>query len=507
MFTITGQPMLRLQRLPRNVAAVLTFSRPPLVFLAFGCALWLMITHHPLAYVMGLTFLLLAMAFDWIDGWFADRYLPDSRLGALVDRMMDRIVLSIIFPVLGAGMFWRLERVEALGDPRLFKLHLLHAIFVLGICVIVLMRDQLAQFLRSFAKAAGQEVESYELTRLRTIVASPVAVLLYAHAFYQPAVGWEGFYRWVDWVDRLPLRVWFVVEILFLVITIVSVTLNLRKYGALALDEICEHDERLRRRILAVIPNTLTLMNGLLGITAVIFASYGRVSEAVFVLLGAAFFDRLDGVVARRLGLTEAPNQRRSRFSSGALLDDISDGISFAVAPALMFYLILGDLPAGLIPHAAVAATAVLYAVAGISRLIYFTLDKHPIPGFFKGMPVPAAALMVSASMEIVHQVATRAPHYAQLWVHVCVAAMIVAAVVMNLFPIRYIHLGRLLSRHPALLWSLVATSVVVVFTPYLGALLLAICGFYLISPLFTGRIDPAHAEIDHRPHRSHPGR
>ncbi len=189
------------------------------------------------------------------------------------------------------------------------------------------------------------------------------------------------------------------------------------------------------------------------------------------------------------------------------MLDDISDGISFAVAPALMFYLILGDLPAGLIPHAAVAATAVLYAVAGISRLIYFTVDKHPIPGFFKGMPVPAAALMVSASMEIVHQVATRAPHYAQLWVHVSVATMIVAAVVMNLFPIRYIHLGRLLSRHPALLWSLVATATVVVFTPYFGAVLLAFCGGYLISPLFTGRIDPAHAEIEHRLHRSHPGR
>jgi phosphatidylserine synthase len=489
--------MSRLHRLPRNAAAVLTFSRPPLVFFAFICSLWLMFTRYPPAYILGLTFLLLAMVFDWMDGWFAERYLPDLRLGSLVDRMMDRIVLSIIFPVLGAGMLWRYSRVDALGDPKLAKVHLLHALFVLGLCVVVLMRDQFAQFMRSFARAAGQEVDSNELTRLRTMVASPMAVLLYAYAFYQPTVGWEAFYRWVDWVDKLPLRGWFVVESAFLVINIASMTLYLRKYGVLALDEICEDDERLRRRILAVVPNTLTLMNGLLGVTAIVFTSYGRVREAVFVLVGAAFFDRLDGMMARRLGLTDPPTNGRGGIPAGALLDDISDALSFGLAPAVMFYLLMTDVMPGQLSASLAILTAVVYTLAGFSRLTYFTLDKRPVPGFFKGLPIPAAALLVGAAMDVAYQMPGLFPASPRFWALGATAVLWLAAVAMNLFFIRYLHVGRLLGRRPLLLWSSVLLCLVAVFTPYFGLLLLTVSVLYVLSPVFTSRIDPAQAVLE----------
>ncbi|NIP73093.1 MAG: hypothetical protein GWO16_08720 [Gammaproteobacteria bacterium] len=166
-------------------------------------------------------------------------------------------------------------------------------------------------------------------------------------------------------MDQLPLRVWFVLESMFFVINVASVTLYLRKYGALALDDICEDDELLRRRILAVVPNTLTLMNGFMGVAAVIFTSYGRVREALFLLVGAAFFDRLDGLMARRLGLTDPPKTATSKINVGALLDDLSDGISFALAPAVMFYLLMEHLPPGLLPGWLVVLTAVVYAAAG----------------------------------------------------------------------------------------------------------------------------------------------
>ncbi len=332
-----------------------------------------------------------------------------------------------------------------------------------------------------------------------------MAVLLYAYAFYQPTEGWEGLYRWVDWIDQLPLRVWFVVEIVFLVINIVSVTLHLRKYGALALDDICGDNEVLRRRILAVVPNSLTLLNGVMGITAVVFASHGRVREAVFVLMGAAFFDRLDGLMARRLGLTTPPERARARINTGALLDDISDAISFALAPALMFYFVMTELQGAPLGAAAVYGAAALYAAAGVSRLLYFTLDKSPVPGFFKGMPVPAAALMVSATMEIVHQAQSWSPALAELAARGSVAAMVLAAAVMNLFPVRYLHVGRLLSRRPGLLWGSALIWLALVFTPFFGVALLAVCLVYLVSPVFTGRIDPAHAEMEHRLQRSHP--
>ena len=47
---------------------------------------------------------------------------------------------------------------------------------------------------------------------------------------------------------------------------------------------------------------------------------------------------------------------------------------------------------------------ALIYLLAGFARLLYFTLDKNPIPGFFKGMPTPAAALFVTAPLLIICQ-------------------------------------------------------------------------------------------------------
>jgi CDP-diacylglycerol---serine O-phosphatidyltransferase len=487
-------------RVTRNIAAVLVFGRPPLVFGAFACALWVMFTHDPPGYILGISLLLLALAFDWVDGWFAVRFIPNSRLGPLADRMLDRIVLSIIFPVLAAGMFWRVDRVNDIAPDPADHLPLLHAIFVLAICVLLLVRDQFASFLRSFEAPGGAEpeVESVPLTRLRSLLGLPLAVALYAYAFYLPTEGWERFYRALDWIDGLPLRVWFVVEIVFLVLNITSITLYLRRQGPIALDDISGGDELLRRRILAVIPNVLTLMNGALGITAIVFADHGRVREALFILMGAALFDRLDGLAARRLGLTTPlPNQVKKGVQTGALLDDISDGISFCIAPAWIFYIVMGQVNGG--ESWWIALTAFVYLAAGIARLIYFTLDKTPVPGFFKGMPVPAAALFVMGPVEIAFQITRANPDLAQPMTLFAAAALLIAALAMNLYPVRYLHIGRLMSRRPILLWVSLAGWLGLVFTPYFGWAVLATTLVYLLSPVFTRQIDPAHAVMEQR--------
>lgn len=487
--------MSRLTKFNTNIAAILTFGRPPLVFSSFLCALWVMFTQYPLAYMLGLILLFLAMVFDWVDGWFAVRYIPHSRLGPLVDRVMDRVVLSIIFPVLGAGMLWRFGRLREDLTADITRQHLLHALFVLAICVMVLLRDQFATFLRNFAQKQNQELESSELSRLRTIVASPMAVLLYAYAFYLPTGGWEWLYRGLNWINDLPLRVWFVLEMAFLVINIGSATLIARKYGPLALEDICADDELLRRRILSWLPNTLTLMNAFLGITAVIFAQTGRVREAVFILVGAAFFDRLDGLVARRLGLTEPlPDAVKApAISLGALLDDISDFISFCLAPAAVFAVVIVPIPVDGDWGWAVPLIPVIYVLAGAARLIYFSLDKSPVPGFFKGMPVPAAALMVAAPIEITYGVLISGAD-TEIWLAATCAIMLLAAVVMNLYPIKYLHVGRLMSRHRVVLLSLPAIVLVGVFTPYFGHILLVFLVAYMASPILTRHIDPSDA-------------
>jgi phosphatidylserine synthase len=147
----------------------------------------------------------------------------------------------------------------------------------------------------------------------------------------------------------------------------------------------------------------------------------------------------------------------------------------------------------------------VIYALAGILRLIYFTLDKHPIPGFFKGMPTPAAALLVVAPMIILNQSINEASPSVTFWGFVCFGTMTGAALVMNLYPIRYLHAGRFMSRHP---WLARATLLLLlsVFTPYYGYCFLVFMLLYALSPLVTWRIDPKDAARESRtkPARAH---
>ena len=151
-------------RLSRKVAALLVYSRPILVFGGMLCALAVMWKQDPRVYTLGVSLLLLSMSFDLVDGWFAARYRPDAPLAHLADRLMDKLVYSIIFPVIAVGTMWRLLVIT----PDHTKGQLLHAVFVLVLCVTVLIRDNFAAFMRGFAIRQGSEPALSEYNRLRT---------------------------------------------------------------------------------------------------------------------------------------------------------------------------------------------------------------------------------------------------------------------------------------------------------------------------------------------------
>lgn len=105
-------------------------------------------------------------------------------------------------------------------------------------------------------------------------------------------------------------------------------------------------------------------------------------AAAVMLILMASLFDLCDGLVARRF--------RSSGM--GAELDNLSDLVSFGLAPAyfvLVWGLVSDDAHLGLV---VVAAVAVL--LSGLLRLARFSVTtmQH---GMFQGMPIPFAALTV----------------------------------------------------------------------------------------------------------------
>jgi hypothetical protein len=115
-------------------------------------------------------------------------------------------------------------------------------------------------------------------------------------------------------------------------------------------------------------------------------------------------------------------------------------------------------------------------------------------------MPTPAAALLSVAPLIIFSQSVADASDWARFWGVLSFAIMIAAAVLMNLYPIRYLHLGRFMSRHP---WFARITSVllIAVFTPFFGHGAFLYMLLYTLSPLVTWRVDPHEAAKETRSH------
>ena len=124
----------------------------------------------------------------------------------------------------------------------------------------------------------------------------------------------------------------------------------------------------------AIIPNTLTMLNLVMGCAALLAHN---VQDAFLFVLIAAFADLLDGLVARAIGAAS---------EMGKQLDSLADVVSFGVVPSFWLYRLLQ-------PEIKMwAALAFLLAVAAAFRLARFNLDTSKSTGF-KGLPVPANGL------------------------------------------------------------------------------------------------------------------
>lgn len=149
-----------------------------------------------------------------------------------------------------------------------------------------------------------------------------------------------------------------------------------------------------------IIPNLLTTVSLCSGMAALHFAVKAEWDRALAAIAVAAVFDALDGRAARLLHVS-------SRF--GAVLDSLSDFLSFGVAPAFIIHqwMLRGQTPAAAGDAGGqsakwlvtlVLAATMTYALCAALRLARFTAAARrakpasPLSRFFVGMPSPAAA-------------------------------------------------------------------------------------------------------------------
>lgn len=172
--------------------------------------------------------------------------------------------------------------------------------------------------------------------------------------------------------------------------------------------------------IVQLIPNMVTLAGMSLGLTSIRFAVEGRYSTAAFLILMAAVFDGLDGLLARRL---------RASSDIGAQLDSLADFVSFGAAPALLVYHFhLSSLPGtGWV-------FALMFAAASALRLARFNVQCGQVQTLiddrlhFTGVPAPAAALLALFPTFLVMAGARAAddwPHAVALWLAVVALLMV----------------------------------------------------------------------------------
>jgi CDP-diacylglycerol---serine O-phosphatidyltransferase len=169
---------------------------------------------------------------------------------------------------------------------------------------------------------------------------------------------------------------------------------------------------RQRVKYITVLPSLITLLNGVFGFTAIIFASRGAeqgiagfsyFAMAGYMVLLAMFADMLDGRLAR---------MSQSTSSFGGQLDSLCDLISFGVAPAfLMLKAVEGRLElttplAGGLFHRFIWLAALAYISCATIRLARFNVGNEENEAShmsFAGLPTPAAAGVI-VSLIIFHQ-------------------------------------------------------------------------------------------------------
>jgi len=175
--------------------------------------------------------------------------------------------------------------------------------------------------------------------------------------------------------------------------------------------------DKAKHSICLLIPQLLTLSNLICGLLAILYASQSQLKTGVLLNFAAMGFDLIDGSVARRLGVT-------SKF--GKDFDTIADLVSFGLAPAVLVAAMTGWTAASMIG-------GLIYFTAICIRLYDYSKTKDITPpGFFRGLPSPAGAWLISSTILCVPPA-------------VGIIIEVIAAVLMCSFKIFWQHFNRIL--------------------------------------------------------------
>jgi CDP-diacylglycerol--serine O-phosphatidyltransferase len=144
------------------------------------------------------------------------------------------------------------------------------------------------------------------------------------------------------------------------------------------------------RKGIYILPNLFTTGSLFAGFYSMVATMNGDYKTAAIWVLVSSIFDGLDGKVARLTGTS-------SKF--GVEYDSLADLVAFGVTPGLLMYS-WALRPFGRLGWLA----AFLFVVCGALRLARFNVQVNTVESKrFVGLPIPAAASMVSSTVLLFH--------------------------------------------------------------------------------------------------------
>ena len=251
---------------------------------------------------------------------------------------------------------------------------------------------------------------------------------------------------------------------------------------------------RQRLKYITILPSLFTILNGVFGFTAIIFAGKGSgmlsaesqipfftfgsttyFAMSGYMILVAMVADMLDGRIARKV---------QSTSSFGGQLDSLCDVISFGVAPAFLMLNVLEYEFAsiGLADESFLQRftwlTAATYISCAAIRLARFNVENEEDESAhmsFMGLPTPAAAGVI-VSLIIFHQ------ETLATFAIICILPFLAIGIsILMVSRIRYPHILNqyLRGKKPfTYLIRLLLLLAFIVITSIQAALVLIFCGF-----------------------------
>ncbi len=248
-----------------------------------------------------------------------------------------------------------------------------------------------------------------------------------------------------------------------------------------------------RRRGVYLLPSFLTVGNLLCGYYAILMTLKGTVGsyDAAAKAIGLAIvFDMLDGRVARA---THTSSELGKQF------DSLADVISFGMAPALLAFdwgvrgMLLSAAPLAIVIYRLGWVVAFAYLICCAWRLARFNIQgmAPERPRAFVGLPTPAAAGMVAATVHAAEFPISRW-WFSLLWIALVLLLAVLMASTVRYMAFKEIRWRRRQSSITFILIGLLIAAILM----FSQVVLLTIATLYLL----TGIVGRVLRQLRHRP-------